>query len=67
MESASDKFKIVLLNMQQEELLNFIWAYDQYIKSINNIRIEKEQWDICPLNIEDFYKDVYKRTMNMSG
>ena len=58
--SADNKFKIILLNMEQEEVLNFIWLYDQYVVSINEMRTEEEVWDLDPLNIEEYYHQVYK-------
>lgn len=58
--SSTDKFKLVLRNMNFEEALNFIWLYDQYVVEINNLREEQEDWDVVPLNIEDYYHDIYK-------
>lgn len=57
---ATNKFKIVLNNMKQEEILNFIWMYDQYVQQINLIREEEEDWNMFTLNIEEFYNKVYK-------
>jgi hypothetical protein len=58
--TASDRFKLVLMNMKQEDVLNFIWLYDQYVCKMNELREEEEDWNIFTLNIEDFYHQVYK-------
>lgn len=57
----SEKFKIILMNMEQEKLLDFIWMYDQYVSGINCIKDDEEDWNISPLNIEDFYSMMYKK------
>lgn len=59
MNSASNEFKDVLEDLYLDELLNFIWLYDQYILRVSEMRIEKEEYDISPLNIEEFYNLVY--------
>lgn len=58
---SNNKFKLILNNMRQEEVLNFIWTYDQYVSLTNKERDLNEDWNISPLNIEDFYQKMYKR------
>jgi len=50
--ASNNQFKVVLLNMKQEDLLNFIWVYDQYVQNLNT--------DEYPVTIESFYKNFYK-------
>jgi hypothetical protein len=58
--ASSNAFKIVLANMQHEELLNFIWIYDQYVQSVVN---DIDDEGAFPLNIERFYHEVYKKQL----
>lgn len=60
MSSSSSKFKIILLNMKQEELLDLICRYDQYVSNMNEIRAEDEDCNMFTLNLEDFYYQVFK-------
>lgn len=50
--ASSKQFKLILGNMNQEDILNFIWVYDQYVQNLND--------DEYPLTIESFYKTFYK-------
>ena len=59
--AANNKFKIILANMAQDDVLNFIWVYDQYICDTNYYREESEDWNESPLNIEEFYNEFYKK------
>lgn len=65
MESASNKFKLILGNMEREQLLNFIWCYDQYVKDIDKERDEEEDYNMSPVNIEDFHRLMYKGKMEL--
>ena len=56
----TNKFKMILMNMTQDEVLNFIWMYDQYVEQLNEIRVEEEDWNISTGGIELFYNEVYK-------
>lgn len=58
---ATGKFKIIMANMEREQLLNFIWVYDNYVDLVLHEMKSEEDWDVSPLNIEDFYHEVYKK------
>ena len=52
MSASSNEFKVVLLNMTSNEVLNFIWVYDQYVQCLSDGE--------SPVNLEDFYHKLYK-------
>jgi hypothetical protein len=58
--ASSNAFRFVLANMQREQLLNFIWIYDQYVQNIVD-SIDDE--GAFPVNMERFYHDVYKKQL----
>lgn len=55
--ASGNKFKIILMNMQSSDRLNFIWLYDQYVQTICAGKDENSM----PCTIEDFYHNMYKR------
>lgn len=55
--SSSEQFQVILGHMSRQELLNFIWVYDQYVQEVTSGKYGE---DARPLNIEDFYKELYK-------
>lgn len=65
MKSASEQFKTVLMDMKQDDVFNLIWLYDQYVCMTNEMREETEEYDISPMNIEDFYHQSYKKDFKL--
>jgi hypothetical protein len=61
MKSASNQFKVVLMNLNQEELYNFIWMYDQYVTNM----VDYEDDEGRPVNIEEFYP-LYKKEFSLN-
>lgn len=52
-------FKNVLNSMEKEVLVNLIWSYTDYVDLVLHEMKNDYSWDISPLNIEDYYKEVY--------
>lgn len=58
---ATEKFKTVLNGLEKEQLLNLVWKYDNYVDLVLHEMRNEGDWDVSPLNIEDFYNEVYKK------
>lgn len=52
------KFRTALANMSQDELLNFIWLYNEYIKEVEKINKEEGE-DYFPVQIDEFHRTLY--------
>lgn len=55
--SNSEQFQAILWNASRQTLINFILVYDKYVQ---NATSGKYGEDARPLNIEEFYKELYK-------